>query len=82
MKMRRSIDINLPDAARDVLMAAVPFGIDRIEQVTARLRQEYPGAFHSTDSLPEREFAHEPQSGIPHRRYMYKSLSRRENAMG
>lgn len=71
--MRRSIVIHLPDVARDVLMDAAPFGIDRIDQVTARLRLEYPDAFHSTDSLPERRFAHAPSAGTPHRWYAYQN---------
>ncbi|WP_155675192.1 hypothetical protein [Burkholderia territorii] len=72
--MGRSIVIHLPDAARDVLTDAAPFGIDRIDQVTARLRREYPDAFHSMDSLPERGFAHAPSGGTPHRWYAYQSI--------
>ncbi|WP_196489731.1 hypothetical protein [Burkholderia cepacia] len=67
MKRQRSIDIRLPDTARYVLMDAAAFGIDQIDQVIEKLRLEYPDAFHSTDSLSERGFAHAPKTDIPYR---------------
>ncbi|WP_419690014.1 hypothetical protein ACN22W_36815 [Burkholderia theae] len=73
MKRPDSIDIHLPVSARYVLMEAAKLGIDRIDQVTERLRVEHPNAFHSIDSLPERGFAHEPKTGIPHRWYLRRT---------
>ncbi|WP_235212774.1 MULTISPECIES: hypothetical protein [Burkholderia] len=69
-----SIAIRLPDYARYVLIDAAKFGIDRIDQVAERLRAEYPDAFHSEESLPERGFVHPPMTGIPHRRHTYKQF--------
>ena len=74
MEKQGSVDIRLPAVARDVLKAAAAVGIDRVDQVIERLVAEHPSAFHSTDSLPERGFAHEPRSGIPYRWHVHQSI--------
>ncbi|NTZ87282.1 hypothetical protein FCJ61_30935 [Burkholderia metallica] len=54
------IDMLLPERARDELKQAAALGIEAIEQVTARLRVDYPSAFHTKDSLDERQFREAP----------------------
>ncbi|WP_175865011.1 hypothetical protein [Burkholderia cepacia] len=70
MKKQYSTEICLPILARLMLKNVAEEGVERINEIIKELHAEHPEAFHSKDSLQEREFVHQPGSSIPYRRYM------------
>jgi hypothetical protein len=50
------------------LQRVVLKGTKKIDEIAAQLRGANPAAFHTTETLPERVFFHEPPQLLPYHR--------------
>jgi hypothetical protein len=58
------------------LITAAARGVDGIDEVIQKLKQECPTAFHTNTSLLTRVFFHRPAGEAPHRSFVRGSVER------
>ena len=58
------------------LITAANGGVDSIDSIVQKLRQECPTAFHTNQSLLTRVFFHRPAGETPYRSFVRNSVRR------